>query len=83
MAQMLVKDLIEILQKADPNLPIHRHKGGGEFAPVDIDYAGYWLGYETLMVSKNDPSYVARKSDPIWKRVRRQFSKPFKAVVFW
>ncbi|MNK29875.1 hypothetical protein D3C87_482780 [compost metagenome] len=83
MAQMLVKDLVEILLKVDQNLPVHKHHGGGEFKPIDIDYAGHWVGYGELMQSKNDPSYFASTKDSIWKKVRKQFRAPFKAVVFW
>lgn len=83
MAQMLVKDLVEILLKVDQNLPVHKRGSAGDFPPVDIEYAGHWLGYGELMQSKNDPSYFGSAKDSTWKKVRKQFRAPFKAVVFW
>jgi len=82
MANMRVKDLIEILRTVDPNLPVHRRGSAGDYEPVNLNTAGYWLRYEELMQSKNDPSYYGRVNDPTWKTHKDQFREPFKAVVF-
>ena len=83
MPQMRVKDLIAILQTVDPELPIHKHRGGGEFPAVDIDMAGHWTNYATLMQHKTEKSFFGLAKDAVWKNARKRFGKPFKAVVFW
>lgn len=80
MPDMKVKDLIEILQQIDPELPIHR-RIDGEYPVCKIDYAGYWLNYETLMQNESDLTYFASVDEPCWKNHKEQFKEPFKAVV--
>jgi hypothetical protein len=83
MSEMRVKDLIAILQTVDPELPVHKRGTAGDFPPVDSDYIGHWLNYDTLMRSKNDPTYYARNNDVVWRKHRSEFEKKFKAVVIW
>lgn len=85
MTTMRVKDLIEILQTIDPELPIHKHSGGGEFEAIAIDYAGHWINYGSLMQSKNAPTFFTKADDEIFNEgVRRHgFGEKFKAVIVW
>lgn len=80
MQVMKVKDLLEILQTLDPELPIHRCRNG-EYPPVDIEYAGYSFRYEQIMQGKNDQSYFARANDPMWQNKLDSFTSAFKAVI--
>lgn len=82
MAEMRVKDLIKILQEIDPELPLHKRGSAGDYPQIDSDYLGYYLDYGRLMRSKNDPSYITRADDPVWKNNRDQFNEEFDAVVF-
>lgn len=83
MAEMCVRDLVEILLKVDQNLPLHKRGSAGDFPPVDSDYIGHWLNYDQLMKSKNDPKYFARTEDAVWKNHKDEFGEEFKAVVIW
>lgn len=83
MPTMRVKDLIAALQTLDPELPIHKHAGIGNFTPIDIDYAGHWAQRMTLMQSKTDKTYFADTKDSMWSKMTKKFRKPFEAVVFW
>jgi hypothetical protein len=79
--KMCVRDLIEILQKVDQDLPLYKMDHSGFFSPVDSDYAGHWLNYAQLVQSKNNDTLFIKVSDSLVMHHRDNFGEEFKAVV--
>lgn len=77
-----VKELIELLQTIDPELPVYRWRSGGEFYELPEEE----LRLFDLMASNNtfDP-YVARADDPFFNKgnFRKSFGPAFKAAVIY
>lgn len=87
MEELTVGKLIEMLQTLDPETKVHYHRGGGEFPamiqdPENRDPYSKQFGLINLAKFNSfDEEYYATTKDDFYKRNKKQFGKPFKALV--
>ncbi len=75
-----LKDLIEVLNLLDGELPLYHEDDLGNKRPMD----NIQQIFETdrIMLHKEDLSYTASANDPLWGKLPYKFYPAFHAIVF-
>lgn len=87
MEELTVGKLIEMLQTLDTETKVHYHRGGGEFPPIVQNpenkdpYSKQFGLIELAKFDSLDEDYYATTSDDFYKKNKKQYGKPFKALV--